>query len=218
MLARLRSLLDESTAAFWSNDELYRNLSDGQREIAAFAMKLFRDRGRKNLPAVLNPLMSTVNGNCANDTQGDIALTYYNVTGMWDIVQALYTPDVDGLDDYARCRIVENDIDFLRISQNLYTRGTVSSPLALIKTKHESTYSTEVFFKPDKTGSNAGAVIQYIKSPTDIAAGTEPILDDFTHNAIVQFAYSQALLRDQRTQEGLAEYQKFQDFLTRSIT
>ena len=33
LLARLRTLLDESSAGFWTDDECYRALADGQNEI-----------------------------------------------------------------------------------------------------------------------------------------------------------------------------------------
>lgn len=50
---------------------------------------------------------------------------------------------------------------------------------------------------------------EYYKKPTEVSSTAEPILDDRIHPSIVQYAYSQLLLKDEKHEQSLLELQKY---------
>lgn len=59
-LARVRTLLDESSSGFWSDDEIYRALTSGQNELINYKISEFKST--KLVPEILRPLIENTTG------------------------------------------------------------------------------------------------------------------------------------------------------------
>ncbi|MFC2135986.1 hypothetical protein ACFLTH_15325 [Bacteroidota bacterium] len=81
MLAKLRTLLNEASASFWSDTELYASLTDGQQEVANYLVALWKSKGG-DLPEALKKLFDTDTGTGTKTLETDfwIPLTVYTST------------------------------------------------------------------------------------------------------------------------------------------
>jgi len=183
MLSRLRTLLDESQAAFWTDVEMYAALTDGQREVADMLMTLYKQKSTLNpneeLPANLRTLIATTTGTGTQNLPADYwrYLTIYTST-------APVLVRIDGLTKGT-------------LKNNVYTASSSGFPYC-------SFNATQVVLE-----TSVAWTLEYIKTPTAIAVAVQPTLPDPTHNAIVQYALCELLIKDQKVQEANLEYQKF---------
>lgn len=90
--------------------------------------------------------------------------------------------------------------DYMNRSGNTYLTPTTSNPLAYVI---EDLTAKEIHSDP-----TTSLEIYYLKTPSEIASGVEPTLTR-GHEAIVQYAFSFLLEKEKRTQESMAELEKF---------
>lgn len=187
MLSRLRTMLDESSASFWSDTEMYSALADGQREVADHLLMLYKQKYKLNpdeeLPVGLRTLVSSTTGTGTQNLPAD----------YWQYL-SVYTSSVPVF--------VRQDGPRKAASRlNTYTASTSAAPFC-------SFNASQIVFETSVTWT-----LEYIKIPTAIAVAVQPTLPDITHNAIVQYALCQLLIKDQKVQEANLEYQKFMQML-----
>lgn len=184
MLARVRTDLDEVVASFWSDNEVYRALADGQREIATHIFTIWKQKIRVNpdepLPEVLRSLISTDSGTTTKSLPSDFMsyLTVYSATNAVPI--------------YVR----ENWRQTGWMKGNTYSTSTSAQPFCYFN-------ATQIVFE-----TAVNWTMEYLKLPTDISGATQPALPITAHNAIIQYAFATLLLKDSNPTAG-QELQKF---------
>lgn len=199
MLARARMFLDEASASFWSDAEIYYGLSDGQREVANLALAIFRAKSKITdvpVPEVLRELIKNTSGTIASPGVGYLALP----ADYWQFLSGRYKHDSGATEKILRYQ-----------EHNHYLQYYEDNEWITYDTKTEYlvwTDATNFNFSRASTGSGTYD-INYFQKPTEIASGTEPILSDFTHEAIVYYAVADMLMKDQRLQEAQVYFQKF---------
>ena len=201
MKANVDTLLDEVTgaSAFVTSTETYQALADGQGEVIALFLSTYKLR-KKLDPNIMLPyeLESLLNDNTGNTQTTTIP------SGFLDLISAQF--DHDGAGGQKPCVISD-----LRITpfeeDNTFLAASATRPKVYIKSV--SDVITIVFLPTISGGDVLRWTIHYIKSPTDIASGQEPILPATTHNAIVWFAVARLLEKDQRFPEAQGYYNQF---------
>ena len=183
MLARVRTLLDEASAGFWTDAEIYSALSDGQREVVDI---LFAKSRKHNL---LKSLLKTASD--TDTTSSAITLP----TDFKEFINASYTTLTT--EDKLPCKIVDYDEIFLRDKDNTYLTPIRATPVVYLSA---TTGLRLIYFEP--TSIHCDYSILYLKQPTEIASGTEPILPPETHEAIIMYAFSFVLRKDMRQAEA----------------
>jgi hypothetical protein len=191
---RLSTLLDESTAQYFTNDERWAALTDGQQEYTSIVLAQYKAK------SIINPGES-----------------------IPEILRALYV----GVSSTTGDSFIANPSDFLYdISLSLgapYSRPLLKRPLSrTIPFEKANSYSGTSGYYYSITASqilleipqptNPGGLaytLEYLKKPTKIDANTNPILPEYTHFAIVIFAFAQLLKKSARIQEALTQYQEF---------
>lgn len=191
MLAATRTILDESSASFWTDAEIYAALADGQNQVIQLLLDKYRVTGR--MPYELKSVEF-------DDTGADDNVTV--PAGMYEFLRATY--DHDGTGGQEPCEILTPD-DVLKREDSTFTTATSTEPIAYIKSTSDA---LKIYFLPSKSGTPA-YTIWHITKPSDIAGGTNPTLPTTTHSAIVHYAVSRMLDKDQRPQEAQLHYNVF---------
>ena len=194
MLARLRTLLDEATASFWTDTECYAALSDGQRMVVD---GLYQKSPKHHL---LKTLFKRATG--SDTTSSAITLP----TDFKEFVNATYTTLTT--EDQKPCRIVNYDAEFLLEKDNSYLAPNRATPVVYLSA---TTGLRLIYFEP--TSIHADYTIVYLKQPTEIDGSTNPLLPDETHEAIILYAFSFLLRKDLRAQEADGAYKLFLDMV-----
>lgn len=183
--AKVRTSVDEASAGFWTDTEIYTALSDGQREIVNMILSMYRQRSAINenekLPEVLRSVLATTNSATGTQTLPADYLTYLalyvNSTNVPIFVRS------DGVDRHQRV--------------NTYLTSSSSQPYVSIT-------ATQVVHE---TGSLAWQM-DYIKTPTDLSDSADPSLPPLAYQAIVSYAIAFLLNKD----ENPRATQEFQTF------
>ena len=201
LLASVRSLVDESVSSFWLDSEIYSWLSDGQREIINLVLGVYKAKLEANpqtqIPDILIPLQEVITGTATSGVH---------------IVPADYLYLVSMLFDSFPCFIKRYGEKTTFESFNTYLKGTSTNPIVTII--GDPSTVRNFMFTPLITATYQGV---YLRMPADFGSTTvedstiitQPLLPDQARNAMIQFAYSRALLKDQATQESIAAYQQF---------
>ncbi len=201
MLAAIRTILDEASASFWTDAEVYAALADGQNEAIKELLNVYRVRKKVNPQAPLLYELEAV----LNEDTGTLAVdpTVLTVpTGFMELISATYDHDNTGGENPC---FISNlpDLEFIEDITFLAASGT--NPRIYMKTVSDA---LKLIFLPTKTAT-APYTIHYIKSPTDIASGQNATLPVSTHSAIVNYAVSRMFQKDDRPQESQVWYQKY---------
>ena len=204
MLAKARMMLDEASAGFWTDVQIYEELSEGQNEVVKEALN--RMWQSVEVPFVLsNQIKEFVTSTNAN--------AYYVLQS-----DELWTISIDyaqeGGTEYP-CRLsgVNRNIDFSHL--NTFTAGTTTDPVAEFKTIG----ATVGWYFIPATAGNYDATTKYIKEPADIASSVFPELSSTAHTSIVQFAFATLLSKDEdastkaRSKEELQVFYKMVETL-----
>ena len=196
MLARVRTLLDEASASFWTDTEIYSALADGQQEVANYLVINYRKAKDLNPSAEIPPsLVPLYNTSTSTTASGLIN----KPTGFWHLLYALYA--YSGGTSY-NCRIQP-------LSPSLYfdLDNTYLTPSSIDPAIYQAPTS-QLYFKPTPIGT-ATYTIGYIKLPDAISVSTDATLPVQTHQSIVHWATAQMLFKDQRPQEAQIHLQNF---------
>lgn len=208
MLTRVRTLLDEASAGLWSDNEIYSALTDGQKSIAEFLVSFYKKRGM--LPKILLPLVTYLTGGLTVAGQPNVPLP----SDFMYLVSLEYDPDNTGkkpciiLEDMERNKFLANNSYFSAV--------TPSDSFYIAYYDIDSSSNRILHCQPDNSGLGS-YYLNYLKYPTDINASTDPILAEGSHEAIVQYAYIQLLLKDEKSREAYSEFNKFTAMLPNLI-
>ena len=196
MLARLISLLDDTAAGsgFWTTTEYYAYLASGQRETAKFINKL-------------NPNSSLLRVLLKDD---DLSGGYTKALPSDFMAFNTATYAYDGT-NFKPCREVEYEVHIWNI-QNPYLSPSKNTPVVYIR--GGAALGGNYYFYPTNTTTSNG-VLTYLASPVDIASDVEPILNAQAHDAIVQYAFYLALVKnkDPRSVTAFQEFEKLASVL-----
>ena len=195
MLSRLRTLLDESSAGFWTDNECYYALSDGQREVVNVIFK--NNPNSQLLKALFMPKSGTDTSSSAITLPSDFK----------EFVVASYTT-VTTEDQYP-CKIVVYDDFFLREKNNTYLAPSRANPVVYVKP--DTTIGRKIYFEP--TSSHADYSIVYLTEPTEISSSINPLLPAEAQEAIIIYAFSFLLRKDLRATEADGAYKLFLDMV-----
>lgn len=196
-LARVRTLLDEASTGFWTNTEVYSALTDGQKEVANIVLSIYRVRREANplekMPTILINLLTNVTG-----TNKSSSVEKPN--DFWQLSSAKFAR-ITG-ETEKTCIVKIYDDEYLRSVDNLYSKPSKGFP-------HVYDFGTTIEFNP--SSSSGDYTIYYFKKTTDIDENTEPILPEETHNAIVQYAYEEVIVKD--IENGIPDHRQSQKMI-----
>ena len=196
MLANARTLLDEASASFWTDIEIYAALAAGQQEAANYFLTGYK--ASQNLNALIpQPLEALYTAATSTTTTGLVD----RPADYWHLVSAIFA--YNGGDLY-NCRIERFSASMFFNINNTYLAASNTDPIVY------DIYSTtqKLFFRPAVSGT-ADYSISYLKIPTAIASAQEPTLPAQTHSPIVHWAVAEMLFKDQRPQEAQMHIQNF---------
>lgn len=200
MLSAVRTLLNEASASYWTDAEIYVWLSSGQKEVLQGIIAMYMERKGKDpyVPSIIAKQITELNIDTSSKTVADFPADFTYFIG------AKYTPD--GVDvEKAPLRVMPKTAENQIKMANTYLLPTNEQPIGYITGN-----SVELYPAPTTTSS---LDLSYVKDTTDISASTQPVLQPFTHNAIVRFAFAQALLKDERDSDSDKELNKFYEEL-----
>ncbi len=162
LLTRLRTLLDESSAGNWSNDECYSALTDGQKEVLRLLTK-------KKSP-VISPLKTTYTKSSINGTSVSLPSNFL-------IEYSLKAHAYGGIEQ--PCILREDDK--YRDSTNVY-----------LSSEEDGLYydmiGNNIVF--ETSFSSGKMTLDYLAKPNDISSTVDPTVDSLAYGAIVQWAYA----------------------------
>jgi hypothetical protein len=191
---RLATLIDESTAQYFTDNERWAALTDGQQEYVSIILSQYKAKVLINpsepIPEILRALYVTV-----ISTTGDsfIALPQ---NFLYDISLVLGSPYSRPLLKRELSRTIPFDkANSYSGASGYYYSITASQILLEIP-------------QPINPGGLA-YTLEYLEKPTKINSNIDPILPEYTHYPIVLFAYAQLLKKSARIQEALYQYQEF---------
>lgn len=196
MLSRLRTLLDESEAGFWTDDEAYRALSDGQNEIVNIIFQ--RDPNSR----ILKTLWKTKSGTGVSNQ----AILITDFKELLNAKLAVTTGD-----DLKPCKVVEYNELFLHNKDNSYLNPIVASPVVYVSAS--TSLGRLVYFEPSSASSDY--TILYITQPTELNGATQPLLPVEAQEAMIIYAFSFLLRKDLRQAEADSAYKLFLDMVNK---
>ena len=208
-LSRLRSLLNESTAGFYTDAELYQYLDSGMNiaiQLYLSKMEQARLEDRYKGSIALQPLHTLDATNTTVTSTQEYSLpSDYLITDYCEY-------DVDGtaLSRYPAVLVDYNRWKFL--SQNTYQGFSPTNPGYYIRA--DKIGLTEQITSGIANGYNH----YYYKKPTAItssSASSEIPIKLETHEGIILLAFHLALVKDNRPNEAQAEYVKAMDILNK---
>ena len=182
---KVRTLLDEDTAGFYTADMVYKSLADAQREIATFFLSVFKAKQKLNkdeeCPNVLRPILSTTTS--ATGTQNLPA-------DFWDV---LFIKDSSA---NVPIRIRNMSANYPHKLANTYLASSASQPYCYIS-------GSQVVLETSMSWT-----MTYFKTLTDTSGSVDPFLAQSSYNAMVQYAFADLLRRDEDPRAG-EEFNKF---------
>lgn len=207
-LSRLRSLLNESTAGFYTDAELYQYLDSGMNmaiELFLAKMEQARNEDKYKGSIALQPLQTLDTSNTTTTSTQEYTLpSDFLITDYCE-----YKIDKDNATSYPAVLVDFNKWKF--VSTSSYQGFSESNPGYYIR-------GNKLGFTETITDGGAGAYSHYYyKKPTAITSGTassEIPTKLETHEAIILLAFHLALIKDNRPQEAQAEYSKAMSILS----
>lgn len=203
LLARLRTLLDEASASFWTDTEAYAALADGQNAVIALSLGVYRSRkfSMPNqdvpLPHTLQSIFATqtatVNSGASTAALSGTVLELVYVKYNHSAVSPLYP---------ARRRNYSPASEFK--AANSFLVATPSSGEYYIRFNNPT-----ITFETASTDNAATWIAGVLSQPTDIASGQVPVIPDNCMPAVLQFAFARLLSKDQRVTESQNAFKRF---------
>ena len=194
MLGRVEKLLDKVATAtsFWSIPHIYQGLSDGQREAVNLVLNAYNEKAKANY---LHPLPKTLEKLIVYPTAGtDVTTNYVSLpSGFLQELAVKY--DYNNSGTYKHLSKREFDKEYF--DANSY--------------KSNWTYAItndKIYFGTSESGTGKYQMV-YLQKPTEITAAINPILPDFTHEAICQYCVSEMLKKDTRYDEAKLYFNQF---------
>lgn len=207
MLSRVRGLLDEASAGFWTDAQLYQYLDSAQSIIISKLLDKQKQlkiiRGNDYEIETLKPLIK-LSSAIATTTTPNISLS--SITDLIEIYQ-VYLYDNTNKNELQLNYIPLHE--FRRRKENSYTSHTYSKPdktgqvycswyqgnivTSFTAITTDTTYTTYVYDK---------AYVYYYAQPTAVASGQNYTLPTNTHEAGILLATALANYQNGKSQEG----------------
>lgn len=204
MLYELRLLLDEATPGMWTDDDCYVALTTAQMEITEHLLQIYK-KGEElgpeaRLPEALNALVTKASGkaqvNLGTYSFADpFPFLLHFVRCMYGAEQSLNYPCV------IRTQGKEKDFE----DRNVFLDGVNEEPTVILKGYAlfdglVNANRQQLEFRPAPTSATFGTFTGwFIKKPLDISVSQEPESYMSTHQAIVQRAFVELLIKAERS-------------------
>jgi len=203
LLARLRTLLDEASASFWTDAEAYAALADGQNAVIALALGVYRAKkfATPNQDIPLSPLLQTLYST-QTATVASGASTASLTGTVLELVWVKYNSAAGSPLYPARVRFHSPASEFK--AANSFLVATIASGEYYIRFANPV-----ITFETASTNNAAAWIAGVLTQPTDIGASQASVIPDSAVEAIVEFAFARCLSKDQRTQESQEAFSKF---------
>ena len=204
LLAQVRTFIDENSANFWEDSEIYSALSDAQKEYASIVLTIYKEKLKidKNLelPEVLRGLVTT-----EVDTIAAVSSTFTIPSDfMYDLSLKYNHQSTSSLKPCFKREIDKNY--YFKQANSLLQADTT-------KEYYYSLNGTTFAFETEVSIGTGGYSLVYLAVPTAITSSVDPVLPGFTFPALLQYAFGDVINKDGRTQESLAYYSKFQNMV-----
>src|SRR3990167_2843854 len=206
LLARLRTLLDEASASFWTDAEAYAALADGQNAVIYLALGLYRAKkfAIHNQDVPLSPLLqplfttvtATVNSGLSTATLSAVPLELIWLKYNHNAGTPLYP---------ARVRFQSPASEF-KAANSFLVATTASGEYYIRFTNPVITFDTA------STNNAATYLAGVLAQATDIGASQASVIPDNCVPAILQFAFARCLSKDLRTSDSQAAFNSFIQF------
>lgn len=193
MITRIRSILDEREAGFWSDAEVLNALNDAQDEVVNYCLFVFTSGGVDNrLPLLLTPLQQEMVSEA--------------VTGLWVTLPVGFMYPVS-----VKCAISEGDVEKPCVFKSPGKNHFFEEDNKWLKPGEKNLYC---FITGGKlnfgTPINNGTVkMLYLKKADRITNENNCLLPDNASGAIIAAAASQLLEKDKQYEESGTLYAMF---------
>lgn len=189
MLALIRNLLNEASAGFWTDTQLYAYITDGQDYVCDTLIH-FTNLKRKTEPLFYHPSLETaLDTKTINLTAADVSKTFSNfsITAYRKYDSCFLDLNNSGSKKRA---IYSNPYERLSNSGNTYGNDTINKPSFYVS-------GTTVYFNPacSVTTTNGIQFVYYLTF-TAVSSGQNLTLGQETHNAIMYYALYSAFMQD----------------------
>lgn len=206
LLIRVRTILDESSAGFYTDAEIYSALSEAQREVVNIILNIYHAKSSVNqsekLPEVLMALIEEQATNSLTTPNNDLPDDFrylLNCTYRYSDADATAVP----------CYIKQFDKKIHFNNANTYMAGTQTAPVCYVKENAGQT-AREIVFSPNFHSQDGGGyTAAYIKEPPDIDASVQPCIPASAHEAVVQYAAAEMLKKDEKYNQSSHCYNQF---------
>lgn len=203
LITRLRNLLNESSAGTYTDAQLYTYLDSGQNFI--ISNLLSRQNAFKSSSIVFE--YETLKSVLKQGTISTTTANSYSLTSLSDFIQ-LHSIEFYNSGDDAVLQATEipyykiNWIKTNTYAGHSYNSGAKTGQIfyALRGTTLQTSFGVAGFPNSDFNTIR----VNYYYAPTTIDSGVNPALEEHTHEALLDYAYSLALRQDGRTQEAIA--------------
>jgi hypothetical protein len=195
LLSRLRTLLDESSAGFWTDNECYAALSDGQNEIVNILFQ--RDPYNQALKTLWKEVSITGGSNQTISIPSDFK----------EIINAEIA--ITTGETKKACKKINYDDLHLQNSENSYLKPIIASPVIYVKST--TSLGRKIYFEPSSASSDY--TIVYLTQPIGITNIAQPTLPLETQESMIVYAFSFLLRKDLRQAEADSAYKLFLDMV-----
>lgn len=181
MLAMGRSLLDESSAGFFTDPEIYASFTEGQKQVANVFLSIYQKT--KKLPEVFVPLVTSL-------VSSETTLDYEALPAdFWIDIDLKYGTTVN-----TKQTAFKRDLTEQSFAQgNTYLNDDFFYTIDGANLNFEASPGSDHYY-----------TLTYLKKVTTIDGSTSPTLHESSHTAIVHFGVSQMLIKDQKIVEAEA--------------
>lgn len=208
-LARVRQILNETTAGFFADNTIYDYLDSAQNRVIQIGIGY--QRGYKLREPYyecffLKPLISLDASNTT--TVGSDYQEYALPAGFIDTYRASYSASNGGT-EYS-CALLSFS-EAVAKSGNTYAQASITKPVYYIKAE-------KIGFFPQPSGAGANNYAHYYYAqPSTVASGQDFTLREETHEAIIEYALYLAYSQDKNDQLAQLHLKEFQEIINKLL-
>ena len=205
LLARLRTMLDEASAGFWTDTEAYSAFTDGQLQLCELAVGMLKARRAESIyvdiPFILKSLLTIESSVGLPSATSSITLTGQAM----ELISFTYRKDNTAL-SIVPCFIRKSNYADAFLQGNPFATANGTTEYYVLFTPPSTiTLETPV------SGDYGSFAATYIKRPANITASVDPILPDEASQAVLQFAFARMMAKDGRDAEAQGAMKAFAD-------
>lgn len=196
-IARIRDLLNEATAGFWSATDILNYLNSAINEATQIGLSKLIEARKVDPNAesqLLQPLISIRTGSVVSATQ-----EYALESDYMETASVVYKAVTGGS---LKPAIFAKHPEVARIHNNSWLAFTADHPAFYIR-------ASKIGFYPTPTWSGTGYIQYYYKQPNAMTnSGAEIPIKAEAHDGIVLIAYHYGLLKEKMFSEADMQFQK----------